>query len=186
MTAFEEKIKKFNKFYFWLVIAVFALFGAAIATALYLNVLAGVTIAICAAAAYILLVADEVKRTFGLAYNRVDGGLSVCVALPRGKNDLAEEERRIPERLLWLDVVELSVVDEKKSSDSKVRTLYVPRSVKRIKASFFATTPSLTTIRYLGCEEEWAAVVCEAELNGIEIIFEMQNEDQGNNENEAS
>ena len=186
MTSFEERMKKFNKFYLWLVIAVFTLFGAAIVTAVYLNLLAGVAIAICAATAYILLLSDEMKRALGLSHNRVDGGLSVCIAIPTSKSDLDREERRIPERLLWLDVVELSVVDGKYKPVPEVKTLIIPRSVKRIKASFFETAPALTAIRYLGSAKEWADIECDGSLDGIDIQFEMQNEEQGNNENEAS
>ena len=186
MTSFEERIKKFNRFYLWLVIAVFTLFGAAIVTAVYANVLLGVTIGICAASAYILLLSNELKRALGLSHSRVDGGLSVCATAPSVGSDIQRDERRIPDRLLWLDVVELSHPDEKIRPYTEVKTLFIPRSVMRIKESFFEAVPSLTAIRYLGSAEEWEAVSREGVPEGITVIFENQNEEQGNNENEAS
>ena len=52
MTSFEEKVKKFNSFYLWLIISVGALSAAAILVAVYFEVYVGIIIGICAAVSY--------------------------------------------------------------------------------------------------------------------------------------
>ncbi|MBQ8849583.1 MAG: hypothetical protein IJ011_04550 [Clostridia bacterium] len=186
MSDFEKKIQKFNKFYLWLVIAVGVVMVAAITVAVYVSVFAGVIVGIVGALVYLLLLSDEMKRSLGLWYRRIDGGISVSVISPKGKKAAKETERYIPERLMRLDVVAIDAPEGKDAPDALAEVLYIPRSVKRIEAGALSGMVSLSRIIYAGSAEEWAAVVCEDELEEIEVICETQSEEQGNNEDEIS
>lgn len=183
MAEFEEKVKKFNRFYLCLVIAVASVSVAAIITAMYINIMAGVIIGICGVLAYLLLLSDEMKRSLGIWYRRIEGGLSVWVIEPK-KKDCVSSERYIPQKIMWLDVVSLSAPEGKDRPDTTATTLYIPPSVKRIEKDALSSMTSLVCIKYLGSSEEWAQVICEAELDGINIVCETHNEEQENNENE--
>ena len=83
MTSFEEKVKKFNSFYLWLIIAVCALSAAAILVAVYFEVYVGIIIGICAAVSYNATLGYELRSSLGFKYTRISGGIALSAVEPK-------------------------------------------------------------------------------------------------------
>ncbi len=166
---YKERLKKFNSFYLALVISVGAVIAAAIVLGVFVRVSAGLIVGICGVLVYLLLLSDEMKRGLGLWYKRVDGGIA-CSAIA-SKKLVGCTERHIPERLMWLDVVELCPPMGKDRPDRQISVLYLPVSVKKIDKNAFSGMDALCLIAYGGSADDWKGVSCEADISGIEIEF---------------
>ncbi len=187
MSEFDTKVKQFNKFYLWLVIAVGALCAAAVLCAVYVRVFVGIVIGICAALAYVFLLSDELHRAFGVRYRRVEGGISLSVIAPKKPQDTVE--RYLPARLMWLDVVSLSAPEGKYAPDTVTRTLFIPATVKVIEKGALSGMTALCQVVYMGLPEQWQTVETGDELEGLQIAFGIEDATQAsledNEENEG-
>lgn len=181
MTELEERVKKFNKFYLWLVIAVGALCVAAVLCAVYVRVFLGVIIGMCAVLAYVFVLSDELRRVFGVRYKRVEGGIALSVI--SAKNQAESEERYIPSRLMWLDVVALSAPEGRFVPDSVTDTLFIPATVKVIEKDALSGMTALCRVVYMGTAEEWQSVETGEELDGLQVAFISEDAFENNEEN---
>ena len=163
--SFLERKKDFDRFYLGIVIICGALCMGAIAVAIHIRVLWGVFAAIAAVVSYRLALDDTMKRMLGLSYRRVQGGVGVSPV--RISKNTDTERREIPARLLWLDVVELC--RDAKHEDKSVCEIVLPLSIQRISDDAFEGLESLTSVVYEGSLEDWANVVCDADLSGITV-----------------
>ena len=175
MYEFEKKLEHFNSFYLWLVIGVGTMMIAAIVSAIYISVLLGVFICICACLAYLFFLSDELKRRLGLKHKRVDGGLSLSVVSGKETHGDAIPEIHIPARLMWLDVVRLSSNAGQRGTAPDVQVVYLPRSVRKIEKDALSALPMLYRVVYEGTAEEWEKICKEDVLDRLEIIFSNQN-----------
>ena len=181
MSELDAKVKQFNKFYLWLVIAVGALCAAAVLCAVYVRVFVGIIIGICSALAYVFILSDELHRAFGVRYKRVDGGISLSVTAH--KQPVDTEERYLPSRLMWLDVVSLSAPEGKYVPDKVTDTLFIPATVKVIEKGALSGMTALCRVVYMGSAEEWQSVETGDELEGLQIAFATEDTLENNEEN---
>ena len=189
MTSFEEKVKKFNSFYLWLIIAVCALSAAAILVAVYFEVYVGVIIGICTALAYAYTLGYELRSSLGFKYTRISGGIALSAVEPKRDAEGNSAERHIPSRLMWLDVVALTPPEKNASADTLAETVYIPASVKKIEKGALSAMPSLCRIVYLGSHEEWCEIDTEEELSAYELVCTDRADNynlQEDNKNEIS
>lgn len=187
--SFEEKIKKFNSFYLWLLIAVGALSAAAVISAVYIKVYVGIIIGICAAVAYTAALNNELRLSLGLGYKRVEGGIALTLVEPKKDKNGGSSDRYLPSRLMWLDVVALARPEKECSADREAETLFIPSSVKRIEGGALSGMTSLRRIVFLGSPEEWCEIEKGEELCEYELSFGNGEDNynlQGDKENEIS
>ena len=189
MTSFEEKVKKFNSFYLWLIISVGALSAAAILTAVYFEVYVGIIIGICAAVSYTATLGYELRTSLGFKYTRISGGIALSAVEPKRDAESSSAERHIPSRLMWLDVVALTPPEKNAPADTLAETVYIPVSVKKIEQGALSAMPSLCRIVYLGSYDEWCEIDTCEELSAYELVC-TEGEDnynlQEDDENEIS
>lgn len=171
MYEFDKKLEGFNSFYLWLVIGDSAMMLAAIVSAIYISVLLGVFIGICACLAYVFFVSDELKKRFGLRHKRVDGGLALSVVSGRETDGDAISKIYIPARLMWLDVVKVVANEGQRKADPNAQVVYIPRSVRKIEKDALSVLPMLYRVVYEGTAEEWDMICKEDRLDRLEIIF---------------
>lgn len=161
--AYAARLRGFENFYLFLVVGCGVLCAAAILIAVYYKVSVGVLAAVLTALIYRYFLGDELKKQLGLTACRVSDGLAVRVV----RRNADTEELRLPARLLWLDVTELTGIED--GQGEGVTALYLPATLKRIAEDALANCPSLQTLYFDGTPEEWDAVQ-KPELSGIEMI----------------
>lgn len=172
---FSEKFKKFGKFYISLVIICIAICAIAVIVAVYLTVLGGLLLAMAAAVLYRWLLVEAMRTQLGVGYRRVSGGVAcslIKIATPLYRKDPWElcEERYLPSRLIFLDVVEICESEIGGIADDFVSEIHIPSSVKRIDGRAFSGMHSIKKIYYAGTLEQWSDVECLADLSGIELV----------------
>ena len=128
----------------------------------------GLSVGIVAVVVYRIAIERELRQTFGISYRRVKEGLAVSLVKKGGKASFAEEVC-IPERIMWLDVVEICEA-EKKKAETNIRCLRIPKSVKKVDEKAFSALTELETVYYDGSAEEWRKA-CGQERLDIEIVF---------------
>ena len=169
--CFKCRMKKFNEFYLHLVVGVGVLLAAAIWVGMKAHVIAGLAVAAVAVCAYALSLAEYMKKKLGLAYTRVQGGVSLTVVDTGSENNKWDvTERYIPSRIMWLDVVEIGGRNKKQKADTGVTAIHIPLSVKKIEKDAFESMTALDTIAYEGTEEEWKEIDILTDLSKIETI----------------
>ena len=172
--CFKCRLKGFGEFYLHMVVGVCVLAASSIWLALKVHPFAGLFLAFVTVLVYAVSLEYNLRKKLGLGYSRVKRGAAVSVVDPRAEVKWNREIRRIPERLLWLDVVAIGEKDPKQKSDVQVTTVYIPVSVKKIDKKAFDGMTALTTLVYEGTEEQWSEVEILADIDGIEIVKSEQ------------
>lgn len=160
----KARLRSFENFYLFLVIGCAFLCAVSVAIAVYVKVLYGVLAAILTALIYRYCLGDELKKQLGLSQHRVADGLAVTVT--KRVND--ETILSLPQRLLWLDVVEFHAVE--KDAGNGIVELELPATLQRIASDALSQLPDLQTIRFCGTQEQWESVQ-KPDLSAYHIIL---------------
>ncbi len=163
---FDAALAEFSHFYRYLVVGCGVILAVAIVGAVYASVWVGVLVALVVAAIYRWFLSDELKKKLGLSERRAVDGLSLSL-LPSVIPDV--EERFLPEKLLWLEVTELSASAPDKEDNTTVRAIYLPRTLRRLKNGAFDGFSALEVICFEGDAEEWSRVEKELDLSGYRV-----------------
>ena len=162
---FYAALTEFSRFYLYLVLGCGAILAVSVVGAVYASIWAGVLVAALVAGIYRWFLADELKKKLGFSEERVSDGLSLSL-LPRDG-----EERFIPEKLLWLEVTELSASACVSEENATVRAIYLPKTLRRIKMGAFDGLSALEVICFEGDIEAWAKVEKEIDLRSYRVIL---------------
>lgn len=165
---FYAALAEFSRFYLYLVVGCGAILAVSVVGAVYASIWAGVLVTLLVAVIYRWFLADELKKKLGLSEERVADGLSISL-LPSSVHDA--EERFIPEKLLWLEVTELSASESCGKENATVRAIYLPKTLRRIKAGAFDGFSALEVICFEGDAEAWAKVEKETDLSGYRVML---------------
>ena len=160
----KARLRGFENFYLFLVIGCGFLFAASIAVAVYAKVSYGVLAAVLTALIYRYCLGDELKKQLGLSQRRVADGLAITVVTR--VND--ETVISLPERLLWLDVVEFCGALD--GAGKGIVELELPATLQRIASDALLQIPDLQTIRFDGTAEQWESVQ-KPDLSKYQIVF---------------
>lgn len=166
--TYLARLALFQKNYLRLVI--FAGIGvfAGIATAVHLNIWAGIALSVISAAAYFLLSTEECHRLLGLIYKNSDGKIIITRALPIYENTVI-----IPSRLIFADVKDISTgaVVWEGLNENEERVIYIPLSVTYIADRAFGEDVSKLTVRFQGSPETWESLVKPCCLENAQVVF---------------
>ncbi|MBQ9085999.1 MAG: hypothetical protein IJY47_02300 [Clostridia bacterium] len=157
-------IRKFEVFYFQLVIGCGCVLIMGIVVAVLVSVLVGILIFLAGCGIYLYFLRDELKKRLGLKYRRGEDGWAVT-PVARGE----DEELWIPERLMWLEVTELFRGEEPPCEG--IRALHLSAGIKLLEEGLFDRLPNLETICFLGTEEQWQAVIKPDVPLSCEVAF---------------
>ena len=178
MTEFEQRMKKFNRFYLWLIIGLSVLSIAAIVTAVYYNAFVGILLGICVLLAYNFTLHDELRRSLGVRYRRVEGGISLTPIAQKSKKEADITEKALPSRLMWLDVVAISAPERSDVADIRTEILFIPSSVTAIDENAFENMWALRRIVYDGSSEAWQKIFGGVLSDAVEVVFSDEGNDQ--------
>ena len=164
---FLLRLAEFEKAYMLIVIIAAAIAAAGVAVAVIIRVSYGLLACIAAVLFYIFAVSNMLYEKLGLSYTSMSGALYVTEYYGKDK-----EEAWIPRRLMWLDV--RSVEDEAFDHEScrNICVVHLPRSITHIGKNIFLGCENISRICFEGSREEWEAIECETDLEGIEIEFD--------------
>ena len=167
--CFKCRQKIFSEFYLHLVVGVGLILAAAIWLGVKVHVLAGVGLAIIAVCVYCISVEDRMRKVLGLAYTSILGGVCLTVVDPRCQTKWDRGTRRIPCRVMWLDVIAIGGRTGKQKADAEVTAIHIPSSVKRIEKNAFEGMTALATVVFEGSAEQWDKVEKLADLSGLQV-----------------
>ena len=164
---FLAELAAFDKAYLTAVIISAIIAAAGIAVAVTVKVSYGLICAISAVLFYVSGVSNILYGKLGISYTSVAGALTVTKY--HGKN---KEEAWIPRRLMWIDV--RSIEDKAFDNEScrEIKTVHLPATLKYIGENVFLGCENISRICFEGSREEWEAIECRTELDGIEIEFD--------------
>lgn len=149
-----DKVAAFGKFYLFLVIICGVILCGAIALAVYVHVAVGIAVGVVAVVLYRCALDDTLKKTFGLAYKRVEGGIAVApIKKDRGE---CPQALYVPERLMWLDVVGLYGAEKK--AERGYAEIYLPATVKIIEEDCLASFDRLEAVYFNGERAAWEQI----------------------------
>lgn len=171
----SRKKQAFNKFYLELVILCALICAVAIVLSVLVYVFAGIAVAMIAVVAYKLLLDRELRRKFGLSYRRVEGGLAVAPIKGGERQDDGTLAISVPDRLMWLDVVELERAQ--KNPETGISELYLPNSIRKIDKSVIESMTELKSIRFGGTQESFTELLDGELREGVELIFDAGSEE---------
>ena len=178
MTEFEQRMKKFNRFYLWLIIGLSALSVAAIVTAVYYNAFVGILLGICVLLAYNFTLRDELRRSLGVSYKRVEGGISLTPIAQKSKKEAEIIEKVLPSRLMWLDVVAISAPEKDAVTDTRTEIIFIPSSVTAVDENAFEQMSALRRIVYDGSSEAWQGIFGGVLSDAVELVFSNESNDE--------
>ena len=155
-------------FWAYLVTVVICFVGAAgaIATAVFSKVSYGVMLAVATAVFYASVVGQILYMRLGFSYVSLSGALRITEVYGKRRDRIF-----IPRRLLWLEVTEIGEKAFCHASSAKIRTVHLPRTLKKIGKNAFDGCQSLSLICFEGSEQEWNAIEKDISLEKIEIAF---------------
>ena len=163
---FADKLKKFNSFYFQLVVLCAVVAAATIAVSIIASALIGIAVAIALALIYLYFSRDELKRSLGIGFAIKGASISI-----RELSMVIGSDGFIPSRLMWYDVTEISssILNNKKAGELKC--LHIPKTVTRIEKGAFDGCRSLKVLAFEHSESEFANLDIEADLSSFTLEF---------------
>ena len=167
--CFKCRQRIFSEFYIHLVVGVGLFLAAAIWLGVKVHVLAGLGLAIIAVCVYCISVEDRMRKVLGLAYTSILGGVRLAVVDPQCQTKWDRSIRRIPCRVMWLDVIAIGGRTGRQKADGEVTVVYIPSSVKRIEKNAFEGMTALATLVFEGSAEQWDKVEKLADLSGLQV-----------------
>ena len=166
----EEKFLKdllwTSRAYLIIVIASAIIAAAGIAVAVIVKVSYGLAIAIAAVLAYALATEYVLQGKLGVSYTSGSGELIITECFGKKRDQIW-----IPRRLLWLGVTEIKDEAFDHKSSAYIKTVHLPATLKKIGKDAFKSCDALEKICFEGSEAQWAQVICESALDGIELCF---------------
>ena len=164
---FAKRVDKFSKFYLFLLCIIGGGAALAIAIAVVKDVVIGGAIGIITALVYKYFVNDELNKSFGVSYRSAEEqGVVVTRARVR-----YGDEYWIPKRLMYMDVTEVDDKAFRAAKNSSLKTVHLPKTLKRIGKDIFDGCASLECICFEGDEMAWDEIVKETDLDIYEISF---------------
>ncbi len=152
----------FDAFYKETIAVAAILIGCAVLAAVYIEVMLGIVIAVSTAVIYIASVNRKMKKTMGLKYSPAQGGIAVHIL---GNAECKE----IPDRIMWMNVVELGASGKKAEAVSE--TLRLPCSLCYIDEGAFDNADKLNMIIFEGSASQFKKIACRADLTGKTIVY---------------
>lgn len=166
---YGARMQAFSAFYVQILVCVTAIIAIAIAAAVMYNVLVGIVVSISAVFFYKYMVNDKLKRSLGIGYKTVVGGLELtyCKAVYGGVI-------WIPARLIWHDVISIGTGALKSSEKYTLTRIFLPRTLGSISPDAFSGCDTLREIYFEGTEAEWQAIEGTDKLEGYSMLFEVK------------
>ncbi len=166
---YGARMRAFEGFYVQILACVAAIIAIAVAAAVMYNVIVGVIVSVCAAFFYKYMVNDKLKRSLGIGYKTVVGGLELtyCKAVYGGVI-------WIPARLIWHDVISIGANALKSSDKHTLTRIFLPRTLTSISPDAFCGCDTLREIYFEGTEAEWQAIEGSDKLEGYFMLFEVK------------
>ncbi len=165
-SKFIGALNAVNSSYLTVVIISAAIVAAGVAVAAFLNVAAGLAMAIVAVLFYMYTTKAILSKKLGITYRSTSGRLSVCTLRTRGQAELW-----IPGRLLWLDVTELESRGFDAEDAKALTAVHLPRTITNIGEYAFEDCSALSDIYYEGSAEEWAEIDCQCDISAFTLHF---------------
>lgn len=165
-SEFLSDLEWTGKAYLAIVIVAAVLVAAAIAVAVIVKVSYGLILGIIAVVAYVSATGRVLYSRLGLSHDSIPGALRITGVY--GKN---RETVFVPRRLLGVDVTEIGDKAFCHTSSAKLKTVYLPGTLKTIGENVFEGCEALERICFEGNAEEWERIEIKSSLEGIEISF---------------
>lgn len=138
----------------------------AIAVAVFYRVSIGIALAVLGVVIYSIAASNTLYNKLGLAYRSSTGKMTVTEAYGRRRSTVF-----IPERIMMLDVCEISDRAFDHKSSETVSTVYLPATLTRIGKDVFRGCPELREIHYAGSASQWELIESDTDLGDITVIF---------------
>ena len=158
------RMKRVNDSYLITVIICAAVIIGSIAVAMYVNVAAGIVMALAAVICYNVFSKELLSNNLGISYTCIEGAITVT-----GVKGNGEAEIFIPARLLWHDVTKIG---PRAFADSNgVKMVHIPSSVTEIAENALSGCSELKTIYFEGSKQEWNRIKKGTDFGAFEICF---------------
>ena len=167
MDAFKlypSRYDKFMSFYRALVIIAAVGIAAALAVAIYKDLMWGAVIGLGSVFVYVFFTSNEIFEKLGLAYKTSVGSLEITYCRKKYGNTFF-----VPSKILWYDVERIGDEAFNSEKNDGLTEIYLPRSIKSFGKDVFCGCKDLKYIRFEGSEEEWQAIEKETEPDLSEI-----------------
>ena len=166
-----SRADRFNRFYLTVVIAVGTGMAFSVMIAILLDVLIGLITAVISGVFYHILKTMALSRFLGLTLRIGEKGLCITSISAQGATRYT-----LPHRLMWLDVTELDDGVLKAEGNESLTTLTLPDTLTRISPNALSDAPALSTLRFRGNADAFAALTQGMTLSTLRVITDVSEE----------
>jgi len=160
---YAYQVEDFNVFYPMVTVCVAVACIVAVIIALLWKIFAGVLTFAVACAAYYTIMSWKVYNTFGMRYGREGGGIVANELICLSKDCII-----VPRALMWTHVEQIADGAFDREENRKVKTVYVPSTVKYIGTSDLLPH---CEILYEGSREDWERIEKKVEIPASAVSF---------------